>query len=476
LSQAAATCWLLLLCTGGPVGANCFGLPGSAMLSAASSTSYNTEQAHNDLQTIPLWKQYVPVTKNNKTVAYKTSYFGELTVGSPEPQTFTVVFDTGSGHLILPSAHCPSETCMKHRRFDSIASESAVDIEYDGTPVAADATSRDQANIAFGTGSILGEFVLDTVCIGNSSPACVQLHVVLAAEMTEEPFSLFDFDGILGLGMNALALHPKFSFFGQMVAQNPTLLPQFSVFLARGEDDDSVISFGGHDAGRVQSDLQWAPVAMEELGFWQVQIEAIRIGDVTLDECADGTCRAIFDTGTSLLGVPREIMKSMQSQLSRPVPEAFLSGKDVVDCRTVPGHMLEFVLAGGLVISLDVEDHTRPAPYNIKNPGEDTSQLFCRSLLLPVDMAAPLGPKVFIWGEPVLRRYYTTYDLEKKQIGFALAKQNIGRVAGGKASLTSVGAPPAGSLAAGAPLASPGGSLAAGSPLPSQRQTPTIDV
>ena len=40
---------------------------------------------------------------------------------------------------------------------------------------------------------------------------------------------------------------------------------------------------------------------------------------------------------------------------------------------------------------------------------EDGWQLFCRSLLLPVDLKPPLGPLVFIWGEPVLRRYYTVY-------------------------------------------------------------------
>ncbi|CAE7487819.1 unnamed protein product [Symbiodinium pilosum] len=41
---------------------------------------------------------------------------------------------------------------------------------------------------------------------------------------------------------------------------------------------------------------------------------------------------------------------------------------------------------------------------------------------MPLELPEPLGPKLFIWGEPVLRKYYTVYDWQDQQIGFALAK------------------------------------------------------
>lgn len=40
-----------------------------------------------------------------------SEYYGVLRVGSP-PQDFEVVFDTGSGNLIVPSTTCHSEALV----------------------------------------------------------------------------------------------------------------------------------------------------------------------------------------------------------------------------------------------------------------------------------------------------------------------------------------------------------------------------
>merc|ERR1719389_778356 len=46
---------------------------------------------------------------------------------------------------------------------------------------------------------------------------------------------------------------------------------------------------------------------------------------------------------------------------------------------------------------------------------------FCRPRLMPVNMPAPLGPKLFILGEPVLHRYYTVFDWAGPRVGFGVA-------------------------------------------------------
>jgi len=263
------------------------------------------------------------------------------------------------------------------------------------------------------------------------------LRVVLANQMSDEPFGLFNFDGVLGLGLTALTLADEFSFFGQMALQHPTMQPRFGVFLARHDDvGGSSITFGGHDARQVGSEVQWTPLALQELGYWQVQIKAVRIGETVLEDCADGDCRAILDTGTSLIGVPKQSAQALHRQLARPVPDDILEKHQNVDCRSVPGLDIHFELADGITISLGVADYSRQTPINVTVPpkgleDQETTKQFCRALLLPVDMKAPLGPKIFIWGEPVLRKYYTIYDWGAKKVGFAAAKHPPAHEGGG---------------------------------------------
>lgn len=375
--------------------------------------------------TIPLSKQYAPVVRNNKTVAYKTAYFGTVFVGSPVPQRFSVVFDTGSGHFFVPSVSCESETCQQHRRFDRAASSTATDIDHSGAAVAANATMRDQVAIAFGTGEVTGDFVREKVCLSNSTgksiegPECTTVRVVLATEMTDEPFRTFKFDGVMGLGLESLAVDPEFSFFNQMSKLNNLQEARFGYFLSRTDSVPSEISFGGHDERRVSSALQWVPVHQPELGFWQLKVRSVSVGGEQLPLCEAGDCVAIADTGTSLIGVPRQAGQRLHWLLARKVPD----NPSEIDCRNFPGPDLVFDLEDGVTLTVGAEDYSRPTAMKVLQSKNNHSQVVCRASLLPVDDDEVLGPKAWILGEPVLRKYYTAYDWRRRQIGFAPAVQ-----------------------------------------------------
>jgi len=399
--------------------------------------------------TVKLHRQRVPVRTASETVSYKSVYSGTIFIGAPK-QEFSVVFDTGSGHVVVPSEQCRDKTCRIHRRYDRKSSLHAVDIDSDGT-IVLPGTPRDQLTVAYGTGEITGQFISDNLCLSEPSPSsdlaldsasdqdtslasasqapmvkedCLALRIVMATEMTHDPFHSFSFDGVLGLGLEGLALAPEFSFFGQLFAQGRIAESAFGVFLADGDDEQSEICFGGHSPERLQSEIAWSPVALPELGYWQVKINNIRVGNRSFDFCDDGQCRAVVDTGTSLLTVPQALADDLEEELSlhlRNPPRG--SDAQGINCRLAQGAPLHFDI-DGITVTLDAGDYSR----HEENDSEETplgnngaAETTCKPSMLAVDMPAPIGPKLFIWGEPVLRKYYTLYDLAQKRIGFGLA-------------------------------------------------------
>jgi len=286
---------------------------------------------------VPLKRQLIPLHAEGGIVQHKSAYYGTVSIGTP-PQVFDVVFDSGSGHLVVPSKLCKADTCKKHKAFKRKASSTAVDIEVDGTPVTP-GEARDQIRVEYGTGEVVGEFVNDMVCLLQPSGehalegepvstqisdvdavnhACARARVVLAKEMTDEPFRRFKFDGVLGLGLEALSLNPEFNFFSQM-SSGLKMEPVFGVYLSQHDDVHSEISFGGHNKARLDGPIRWAAVAAPEHGYWQVRIKRVFAGGEPIALCEDGSCQAILDTGTSILGVPKEGIQKVHWHLARKV-------------------------------------------------------------------------------------------------------------------------------------------------------------
>mmetsp|Transcript_125878 Transcript_125878/g.218124 ORF Transcript_125878/g.218124 Transcript_125878/m.218124 type:complete len:644 (-) Transcript_125878:143-2074(-) len=400
---------------------------------------------------VSLTRHSFPVSSVGDIVYYRSAYFGTVHVGSPAVP-FKVVFDTGSGHLILPSTYCQSETCRVHRRYRRSESRTAKDIDYDGTQVLP-GQPRDQITVSFGTGEVTGVFIEDVVCMGgaqdpalgqqaNSSLAlrssasaadgdeladgCVKLRLIAATQMSEEPFKAFQFDGVLGLGLEGLSQAPEFNFLNVVANSRNTWgeTPHtFAVFLAEHRTEESEITFGGWDDDSLMEDLSWNSVIEPEQGHWTIRIKQVRVDDEVVSLCDSG-CKGVVDTGTSLLAVPAIAFSELYTLLRHP---AHLEGH----CHG-PGPQLHIELEH-FTITLDPEDYARVerSPAKRARPrfeaGKRKAQLtrsdmHCKPMLMSMDLPPPLGPKLFILGEPILRKFYSVYDAKKQRVGFARAR------------------------------------------------------
>jgi len=412
---------------------------------------------------IPLQRDSVPVKRQGVVVSFRTTYWGNIEVGGPVPQQFRVVFDTGSGQVVVPASTCESEACLVHKRFNMSKSQTSVPINADGYPVPDDELC-DEVDISFGTGQVTGQFVRDKVCLGTpSTPAegdaqlttqkpsgqlCLEMNVVVAVKMSTQPFQSFNFDGIMGLGLKNLAISDDFSFFDRVAESGKTRSAHFGVFLTEGdvEGEESEIAIGGYNEERLLHPLAWSPVAMADYGYWQVRILAVRVDGVELDVCKDGTCRGIVDTGTSHLGVPGGAHKEIAELLT-------MDAGDLLDCRMSKAPVLELELEH-ITLSLNAENYMRrlplrdgvkvgsstgviipvndsqiegtvtsePTPFMDRNATE--IKRHCSPRIMPVNLPEPIGPNLFLLGEPVLHRYYTVFDWKGLQVGFSLANNH----------------------------------------------------
>lgn len=328
----------------------------------------------------------------------KMAYFGELTVGEPA-QKFTVVFDTGSGNLIVPGKQCTAAACESHAQFDSALSPDSKRVMCDGE-LAEDGLEPDEITITFGTGHVSGQCMQDAICIGS---ACTQGMFIASVDESSQPFAFFGFDGILGLALESMAQSYDFSIMNKLRDEQKLKQPLFSVFMSDSDDETSEITFGDIKSEHMDSEVFWVDVT-GETGFWEVKIADITFDDERQGLCED--CKVAVDTGTSQLAGPSSLIAEMRQKLD--------FSSDCTNIASLP--RLGFVI-GNRTLNL------MPSDY-IDREIHDNGNEFCDIALMSLDVPPPKGP-LFIFGIPFLQKFFTVYDLENKRVGFAAAKHKV---------------------------------------------------
>jgi len=323
--------------------------------------------------------------------ARKQEYFGNVSVGTP-PQFFQVVFDTGSGNLIIPGADCTSQACTSHDQWEFKKSSTAKAVNCDGSQIK-DGMATDQITITFGTGQITGGCMEDKICIGN---ACTVGGLIVATQESVAPFNSFSFDGVLGLALTDMSEGPQFSLMDRSIKDGVLNKGLFSVFFSNSDSEASEITFGAIKKEHMASeDLFWVPVTGKS-GYWEVRIDDIALNSEPQSLCED--CKVAVDTGTSQLAGPSSVIENLQSKLN--------VAHDCSNYDSLP--KLGFVM-NEKVLSLD------PSDYVNNHDGR------CTVSLMSLDVPPPNGP-LFIFGVPFLQKYFTVYDRENTRVGFAPAK------------------------------------------------------
>nr|AAK77545.1 inactive aspartic protease Lma-p54 [Rhyparobia maderae] len=325
----------------------------------------------------------VPLRKRVVAQFINTQYAG--TVGA-DKGNYLLVFDSGSPYILLASQECLGGAC------DCASTQKYVG---QGNPNAKSITVT-----YFDTESATGKPTNASVTIANlTSP---HQGIILVDEIGYALCTLTA-SGVVGLAPPTAATQPGFETVVDSFATEGLIANVFSVHHARYPDGEHFgeLVLGGVNSKFVVGDFTSAK--LQEPDSWKIKLDQVLIGDKNV---ADDNTLGFVDTSKAIILGPKAQVDEINEEIGCTPTTIGSTEYCELDCsQTSQLPEFTFVISG--------TNFNISAEYYIQRNGD-----LCYSGFMP----SSLG--YYMIGDFFIDHYYTVYNWEKKEMQFAIARED----------------------------------------------------
>lgn len=340
------------------------------------------------------------------------SYYGSVSIGTPQAQRFNVILDTGSSDLFVASSNC--STCTRGTPFFEASRSTSF------TP------SGEPAQITYGSGQVSGEIVSDTVSMG---PFTVRSQTFLNAQEVSSNLIAGRVGGLMGLAFSSISSTKSTPFWQNLASSGALDTPVMAFWVDRSEAAPNidvpggVFTLGGTNTSLYTGSIEFIDIPGNAPTYWLLPLSAVNVQGKSVRVATGSAALSAIDTGTTLVGGP--------SNDVRAIYEA------IPGSQTVPGQggFYSFPCSSTVSVSLAFGGKSwpiNPSDMNLGRVAQGSSQ--CVGAIFDLTRGSNIpegaGNPMWVVGDTFLKNVYSVYRASPPSVGFA----QLSSLAGGSGS------------------------------------------
>ncbi|CAD8074490.1 unnamed protein product [Paramecium sonneborni] len=308
-------------------------------------------------------------------------YYGPIQIGTPNQQ-LSVIFDTGSPYLWVPSDKCSILQCHYSKRFQTSKSSTYKNF-----------SKSDE--VEYASGNCKGFWGSDYVQLLSDGNTRVEAKILFIYQ--DSGFSELQSDGLLGLS-NDKEIDNIFD----LAYKKGSIKSNLFAMELKNTNEQSLFYYD-EIPNEIMDNVEWVRILRKD--YWTVKVLNIYVNEHPIK--TGNLKEALIDSGTSLLYLPENVVYKVFEELILKDCR-FLESYVFCPCQIPRDKVEDYpkikVFLEGIILELDIND------YMMRDI------IYYGLCFIGIQIETQMD--LMIFGDIVMRKYVIVFDKENNKIGF----------------------------------------------------------